>query len=248
MFFDSQTAVEKAHIAAAFRFELSKVGVPAIRGRMLASLVNVSRELAAEVADGLGMELPDAMPKAIPDPEPPEVTVSPALSLMALPGECGIRTRQIAVLVEDGVHHASLVALNGALTGAGAVVHFVGPRVGMFVGNSGDKIEADKSMENSPGVLFDALVVPDGSEAVEALTGNGHTMEFIRDIFRHCKTILALGAGRELLELAGFEPTMVEGEGILLADGAHAAEIAPAFIDAVAAHRHPSRDCDPPTK
>jgi catalase len=248
LFYDSQTDVEKAHIAAAFRFELSKVAVPAIRKRMLSSLVNVSRELAAEVAAGLGMEVPDAMPKAIAAPEQPEVTVSPALSLMALPGECGIRTRQIAVLVEDGVHHASLVALYSALADAGAVVHFVGPRVGMFVADSGEEIEADKSMENAPGVLFDALVVPDGSEAVQSLLGNGHTMEFVKDLFRHCKTILALGAGRELLEEAGIGSAMDEDPGILLAEGVDAAEIASVFIERVAAHRHLSRDSDPPTQ
>ncbi|MGJ7456522.1 catalase [Halomonas sp. RA08-2] len=248
LFFDSQTAVEKAHIAAAFRFELSKVGVPAIRERMVSSLVNVSRELADDVAAGLGMDVPDAMPKAIADPKPPEVTLSPALSLMALPGECGVRTRQIAVLVADGVHHASLVALHGALTDAGAVVHFVGPRVGMFVGNGGEKIEANKSMENSPGFLFDALVLPDGDEAVKSLSGNGHTMEFVIDQFRHCKTILALGAGRELLEMAGIGSLMDDDEGILLGNAVDAADIAPAFIEAVAAHRYLARDSDPPIK
>lgn len=248
LFYDSQTAVEQAHIAAAFRFELSKVGVPAIRRRMLSSLVNVSRDLAAEVAAGLGMELPDAMPKAIADPEPAEVTASPALSLMALPGECGIRTRQVAVLVENGVHQASLVSLHGALADAGAVVHFVGPRVGMFVGDSGEEVEANKSMENSPGVLFDALVVPDGSEAVRALLGNGHTMDFAKELFRHGKAILALGAGRELLEIAGIRSAMDEDPGVLLAEGEDAAEIAPAFIKAIAAHRHLFRDSDPPTR
>ncbi|MGM0636927.1 MAG: catalase [Pseudomonadota bacterium] len=248
LFFDSQTAVEKAHIAAAFRFELSKVGVPAIRERMLSSLVNVSRELAAEVAYGLGLGVPEAMPKAIVDPAPPEVTVSPALSLMALPGECGVRTRQIAVLVEDGVHHASLVALHGALTDAGAVVHLVGPRVGMFVGNAGEKIEANRSLENAPGFLFDALIVPDGGEAIQALAANGHTMDFIKDMFRHCKTILALGNGQELLAMAGIRPDTVEDKGILMADTVDAAEIATAFISAVAAHRHLSRDSEPPAK
>lgn len=44
MFFESQTDVEKAHIVGAFRFKFSKVTVPAIRERMLASLVNVSAE------------------------------------------------------------------------------------------------------------------------------------------------------------------------------------------------------------
>jgi catalase len=244
LFYDSQTDVEKAHLAGGFRWELSKVAVPAIRERMISSLVNVSPELAAEVAAGLGMEVPAAMPKAISDPEPPEVTVSPALSLMALPGERGIRTRQIAVLIENGVHHASLLALHGALMDACAVVQFVGPRVGMFESDSGEKIEANKSMENSPSVLFDALVLPDGSEAVEALAANGHTMEFVKDQFRHSKTILALGAGQKLLEMAGIGLDDVPG--ILLAEDADADAIAEAFIDAVAAHRHPSRETDRP--
>lgn len=248
LFYNSQTAIEKAHIAAAFRFELSKVGVPAIRKRMLSSLVNVSPELAAKVAAGLGMKVPGAMPKAIANPQPPEVTVSAALSLLALPGECGIRTRQIAVLVENGVHQASLASLYGALTDAGAVVHFVGPRVGRFVGGSGETLEADRSMENSPGFLFDALVVPDGSEAVKALLANGLAMEFVKDQFRHGKTILALGAGRELLEMAGIGSAMDDAPGILLAERPDAAATASAFIDAVAAHRHFSRESDPPAK
>ncbi|SEL07557.1 catalase [Ectothiorhodospira marina] len=90
LFFESQTAVEKVHIAAAFRFELSKVEVLAILERMLSSLVNLSPALATQVVDGLGMEVPDAMPKAIADPKAPEVTVSPALSLMALPGAAAV--------------------------------------------------------------------------------------------------------------------------------------------------------------
>ncbi|WP_235263345.1 catalase [Nitrincola sp. A-D6] len=126
LFFDSQTAIEQEHIVAAFRFELSKVEVRAIRERMLSSLVNVSAQLAAKVAAGLGMDVPEAMPKAITDSQPPEITISPALSLMALPGDGGIRTRQIAVLVEKGVQYAALVSLESALTDAGAVVHFVG--------------------------------------------------------------------------------------------------------------------------
>lgn len=242
LFFNSQTAIEKAHITDAFRFELSKVAVAAIRRRMLSSLLNVSAELAENVAAGLGMAVPDAMPKAILEPQLPEVSRSAALSMTALPGECGIRTRQIAVLVDDGVHHASLVSLYAALTEAGAVVHFVGPRIGIFVASSGEKIEADKSMENAPSVLFDALVLPDGNEAVRALAGHTHTMEFIKNTYQHCKSILALGDGRELLDSAGVGPGMAEDEGILLANSSNTAAAVAAFIDAIAVHRHPSRD------
>ncbi|HEY0924933.1 catalase [Rheinheimera pacifica] len=244
LFFASQTPVEQQHIAEAFRFELSKVEVPAIRERMLSSLVNVSQELAEKVAAGLGMPLPEAMPKTVTEPQTPEVRVSPALSLMALPGECGIRSRQIAVLVENGVHHASLVAMYTALTDAGAVVHFVGPRVGIFTGAGGEKIAANKSMENAPSVLFDALVLPDGSDAVQALADNIDTMAFVKDIFRHGKALLALGAGQELLDMAGIELLTDQNTGVLLSESADAAAITADFIKAVAAHRHPARDSE----
>jgi len=246
LFFDSQTDVEKAHIVAAFRFELSKVGVPAIRERMLGSLVNVSIELAAGVAAGLGMDVPDGLPSAIATPPTPEVRLSPALSLTALPGECGVRTRQIAILVADGVHGASIAALHAALSAAGAVGHFVGPRIGEFSTLEGGVIDAGRSMENSPSVLFDALVLPDGEKAIETLARNAHTMEYLKDQYRHCKTILALGASRKLLDVAGIPAAKGKDPGILLAEREKAAVTAPAFIAAVGAHRHPARDSDLP--
>ena len=54
LFYNSQTEWEKNHIVGGFRFELSKLTVPAIRERMVASLRNVDEDLAAQVAEGLG--------------------------------------------------------------------------------------------------------------------------------------------------------------------------------------------------
>ena len=101
-------------------------------------------------------------------------------------------------------------------------------------------------MENSPSVLFDALVLPDGEQAIEMLARDGHTMEYVKDQFRHCKTILALGAGRSLLEKAGIMAGGENDPGILLADIDEAENAASKFVAAIAAHRHPSRDSDPP--
>ena len=247
LFFDSQTPAEQAHIIAAFRFELSKLSVPAIRERMLSSLVNVSAKLAAGVAAGLGMDVPAAMPRAMPNPPAPEFKKSGALSLLALPGECGIQTRQVALLVADGVHHASLAALQKALTAEGAVLHFVGPRVGNFsTADGAGMIEANKSLENSPSVLFDAIVLPDGADAVQALSKDGHTMEFLKDAFRHCKTILSLGASDALLDQAGVLELTDKDPGMLWCESGDVEGTIPAFIAAIAAHRHPTRDTDPP--
>ena len=252
LFFESQTPVEQVHIANAFRFELSKVTVPAVRERMVASLRNASEWLARQVADGLGMEeLPAPLPLALPNPATPEVTKSPSLSLLARPGDGSIKGRKVALLVAPGVEGEGIQTIQAALLEQGAVGRLVGPRIGTFKTAAGDTLDADASLENEPGFLFDALVLPDGAEAVAALAQDGHTAEFIKDQFRHCKTILALGASRELLVRAGVPVVMDKslaqgGTGLLLAEGGDAAAAAAAFIEAMAKHRHFGREMDPP--
>jgi catalase len=246
LFFESQTEVEKRHIAGAFRFELSKVTVPAIRQRMLASLANVSAKLAAAVAEGLGMELPPPLPRAMENPAQAEVATSPALSLKARPGDGSIRTRKIAILVADGVEGESVAQLQAALLAQGAVARLVGIRVGRVVTATGEEIEADSSMENSPSVLFDGLILPDGEKAVKRLARDGHTADFLKDQYRHCKTILALGASKALLDMARIPGPSDADTGLAFAEAADASAAAIWFIDALAMHRHTMRDSDPP--
>ncbi len=251
LFFESQTPVEQAHIAAGFRFELSKVTVPAIRERVVALLRNASESLAQKVADGLGMkEMPAALPKALQVEVTPEVTRSEMLSLMARPGDGGIRTRKVAILVADGVDDESVAAIQGALLDAGAVPRLVGPRIGAFTTASGAEIQADASMENEPDFLFDALVLPDGAPAVQTLAEDGHTGEFIRNQHRHCKTIMTVGASTSLLgmfDIPGVLPSGDPDPGLISATGSEdlGAAIA-AFIAAMAAHKHSAREQDPP--
>jgi catalase len=250
LFYESQTPVEQAHIAAAFRFELSKVTVPAIRERMVGSLRNASEALAREVAEGLGMEtLPAALPRALAKPAKPEVTVSPTLSLLARPGNGSIQGRKVAVLVAPGVADDSIAQVQAALFAQGAVPRLVAPRIGPVATQEGNTLEADASLENEPGFLFDALVLPDGEKAVAALARDGHTMEFIRDQYRHGKTLLVLGASRALIDKAGLPAALPGGRadpGLLMAKGGEVAGAIEAFIAAVAGPRHAERETDPP--
>ena len=250
LFFESQTPVEQAHIAAAFRFELSKVTVPAIRERTVSMLRNASEALAKKVAEGLGMAtLPDAMPLALAKPAKPEVTVSPPLSLMARPGDGSIEARKVALLVAPGVAGNSIAQVKAALLEQGAVPKLVAPRIGPVKTAEGDMLQADASLENEPGFLFDALVLPDGQAGVDALAVDGHTMEFIKDQYRHGKTILVLGASKALLDKAGVPATLPDGKpdaGVILAASGNAAQASKSFIEGIALHRHTARETDPP--
>jgi catalase len=248
LFFESQTPQEQAHIIGGFRFELSKVTVPAIRERVVSSLRNVSQALASAVAEGLGLALPEPMPRAIKQVPKPEVKVSQALSLLALPGEGGIATRKIAIFVANGIEGESITAVMDALNEAGAVVRLLGSRLGTVTSEAGEAFEVDATLENSPSVLFDALVLPDGTEAVDSLARDGHTLEFLKDQYRHCKTILALGASSVLLEKAGIStelPSGTDDPGLMVTASSEALD-PQIFIAAVALHRHPARDTDPP--
>ena len=249
LFFESQTEVEKAHIKGAFRFELSKLTVPAIRVRMVSSLLNVSKDLATGLARDLGMELPEPMPRAIKTAPKAEVTASPALSLHALPGDGGIATRKIAILLADGIESEPITDLIEALTGAGAVTRLLGSRLGAVRSEEGEPLEIDATLENSPAVLFDALVLPGGSEAVEALCVDGHTLEFVKDQYRHCKTILALGDSSKILSKAGIPLTLASGDadpGLLIERPGGKGPNTQSFIAAIGRHRHVERDRDPP--
>ncbi|HYM47803.1 MAG TPA: catalase, partial [Burkholderiaceae bacterium] len=147
LFFNSQTPVEQSHIVEAFRFELTKVQTPAVRARMVAGLMNVDRGLATKVAQGLGIDLPEPLPRVLPKPARPEVTSSAALSLFARPGDGSIRTRRVALLVADGIDAAAVQLIYDTLTVQGAVANYVGHRLGAVQSESNGPIEVEITME-----------------------------------------------------------------------------------------------------
>jgi catalase len=249
LFWNSQTPVEKAHIVRGFRFELTKVQVPAIRRRMVSMLRNVDEELASAVAEGLGIDLPEPMPRAIAKPPKPEVEVSKALSLFARPGDGSIKTRRIAIFVADGVDGASAQGVHAALTAEGAVPRYVGARLGPAETTDGDVIEVEATFETMPSVLWDACVVPDGEAAAETLGTVGHALEFLKDQYRHAKPILAIGAGADLIEDACLPSSLANGKpdpGLLLRRSEKTAKVHADLVKAIARHRHHERELDPP--
>jgi catalase len=257
LFWNSQTPTEQNHIAAAFRFELTKVQTQAVRERVVSVLANVDATLAEKVASGLGIPVPPAQERALKEPVKSEVDMSPALSLMARPGEPTARGRRVALIVADGVDSASLRAAHAALAKAEAAPRFVGLRLGAVLGNDGTPIHVEVSLEAAPSVVWDAVVLPDGEVGATALADQGQVIEFVKDQYRHCKPILALGHASAVLAAAGIDMQLPDGSadpGLFLMPPADAnGKATPAdtgslqdFIAGVAKHRHYARETDPP--
>ena len=248
LFWSSQSPAEQAHIAAAFRFELTRVQTPAVRARMVAGLVNVNPVLAAAVAQGLGIDVPAPLPLAT-QRETPQYAASPALSLIARPGETGIRTRKVAILVAPGVDGAGVRAVYAALLADGAVPRLVGATLGKIKTSDGAALDVEITLEAGPSVLYDAVVVPDGEACVAALARDANALDFVRQQYRHCKPILAVGAGTGLLQAAGVPASLPDGQADPALIGTHSETLPSAlnaFKAALAGHRSFARESDPP--
>ena len=256
LFWRSQTAVEQNHIVGAFRFELSKVQVPAVRARVVALLANVDESLTQRVAQGLGMAVPPAQPKASDafSLGPPEVETSTALSLFARPGDGNLQTRRVALLVADGVDCESLRVVHQLLSEAGASPRYVGARLGHIGLASGKPIDVEATLETTPSVLWDAVVLPDGEAGHAALLTLGHALEFVKDQYRHCKPIFVLGSGTVLLEAACIPlPQEQDDPGLVVCRNASGQDADKGlhdatriFMTALSRHRHFEREIDPP--
>ena len=245
LFYASQTPVEQQHIAAAFRFELSKVTVPAIRRRMVAGLVNVSGTLAAEIAAGLGMDVPDALPLASEDAVSPEVMQSPALSLTARPGDGSIVSRKIALLVANGIDAESVRVAQEVLASYGAVTRLVGSRLGAVKGTDGTSLDVDLTMENTPSAAFDGIILPVGAAAAAELLRDPHTSDYVRDQWRHAKTILAPISASVILAECGIpsaDESQPDVDGMIRTNGSLTVETLETFATELVAHRHFSRE------
>ncbi|MFI7012345.1 catalase [Streptomyces sp. NPDC050145] len=246
LFWNSMADWEKEHIVQAFRFELGKVGARPVRMRTVEELSHVDRELACEVARGIGV--PEPQGGAEPDRYKAS---SPALSLEALRGDGSVRTRRIAVLVTDGVDATQVESVREVLTAAGAVVEAIAPADGTVEASDGELFPVDRALPTVASVLYDAVLVPGGPVGTPELADDPDAVRFVRDAYRHGKPVGALGSGVGVLgRVVPDEVHRTSGSGQVVADrgvvtdatpGVAQPEFLRAFVGAVAAHRHPAR-------
>lgn len=201
LFWVSATDNEKAHIASAFTFELSKVGLAHVQERTVANLRNVNEELASRVADGLGIDLPAANPAFR---EPVDMAPSPALSIQQNMKDT-LEGRQVGILIADGSDGGEIDAVVAAVEGAGGKPVLVAPKVGGAKLADGSMKNAQGQLAGSPSQIFDAVAVILSAEGCKTLLKEGAAVQWVMDAFGHLKAIGANATAKPLLDKAGVE-------------------------------------------
>jgi catalase len=213
MFYRSQTEYEQAHLAAALVFELSKVATAQVRERIVGHLRNIEGDLAARVAQGLGMAAlpPAAKPAAAVVDLPP----SPALQIIGkmkptLAGRC------VGVLIDEESDAKAIVALRKAVAEAGGRIKVVAPKLDGAKLSDGKQLPADGQLAGTPSVVFDAVALILSEAMGKKLANEAAAVDFVRDAFGHLKAIAADAGARALLEAAGVreDPSVLDASDV----------------------------------
>ena len=191
----SQTPIEQKHIGDALVFELSKVERPDIRSRVVSHLIHIDAALAATVADGLGLALPDpavAARKPITD-----LPASDPLSIVKN-GPASFKGRKLGVLLSDDADASILKALIKAVEAEGAVYEVITPKIGGVTLSDGTTVAAKHKIDGGPSVLFDAVAILVSGDGAALLARDAAVKDFVTDAFAHCKFI-GIGAEAEAI-------------------------------------------------
>lgn len=208
-FYISQTPTEQTHISDALTFELSKVEKPSIRERIVGHLLNIDKDLAQKVADGLGMK---ALPPAMKAARPTKMDL-PALKELSIinNGPASFKDRKIGVLVSDGVDAKLVASLKAAATKEGADLAIVSPKIGGVTASDGSHINADMRLNGGPSVLFDSVAILVSPEGAAQLSTDSNAKDFISDAYSHLKFIAYNDAAKALLDKAGVGGSIDDG-------------------------------------
>jgi catalase len=176
---------------------------------MVSHLINIHEDLAAMVAQGLGLKrIPAAAAAAMPTRK--ELPASPALSIIQN-GPDRFEGRKLGILLTEGADAAKFNALKTAVKDQGGVCEVVTPEVGGVSLSDGSAIAGDQMLKGGPSVLYDAVALLFGEGTGEALMGKPEARDFVADAFAHCKFIGFSPEVLPLLDKAGVAGTIDEG-------------------------------------
>jgi catalase len=157
----------------------------------------------------------------------------------------GIKTRMIAVLAADGFNNEDLEIVKADLEKEGARAKIIAPMLGNISSSAGTQVPVDFSTLTAASVMFDAVFIPGGQASINTLIKKEEVINFVKEAYRHCKTIGALGEGINILAKAEVGSLIYSNGNTLSEDGIVTAKnredfsaFSIQFISDAGMHRH----------
>jgi len=202
LFYNSQSEVEKKHIAEALSFELGKCDEKLIQQRIVDQLNMIDNGLAVEVA--LSLDLQPPRPVTTNRGERSEY-----LSMLGPHNTFTAEGRKIGIFVLDGFDYGLVAGLKAAFLAEGVVAHLIGPRKGLVSSSEtregGNTLNTDFTFETCRSTHFDAVLFVGGGSHnggqtyIEKMRKNGRLVHAAREAYMHKKTVAASGSAVEWL-------------------------------------------------
>ncbi|WP_173915509.1 catalase [Halobacillus sp. Marseille-Q1614] len=227
LFWNSMSDPEKDHIKEAFSFELGKVESASVKQQVVDMFTNVSLELAQEVAENIGVRVPETGGSDV-------TKSSPALSQENTKKKPD--TRKVAVLLTDGFNGSEVHSIIEGLEDKGVQPEIVSDKLGRVKGADGTELEANHTYLTGESVLFDAIYAAGSNNPSDKVRKDA--LYFIQEAFSHFKPIGASHDGKKWIE----EVEIAGAPGVVI--GNDAKDFVEEFVEAIAEHRHWDRSLE----
>jgi catalase len=146
---------------------------------------------------------------------------------------------RVALLIADGVKAEPIAMTSAALIEAGADPLLLAPAKGTVRSIDGQEFEADAALDAVEPETFDALVLPDGDQAVTRLLQDERSVRLINTQCRLRHPIFVGSASVRMLDAAGLTASSrAPDQGFTIGAIAHLPDAVDEFVSAV---RGPAR-------
>ena len=154
--------------------------------------------------------------------------------------------RKVAVLLAGEVDRTAIDVVRNAAEAGGATIKLIAPRLGEIKDANGNTVKVDHSLPTVASVLSDAVFIPGGKGSVAALRAVANAVLFVKEAYKHGKTIAASDDGVLLMAIAARSAGKADGKfagpGIIAGSGTSASgALVMNFIEAIAQHRFAER-------
>lgn len=186
-FYLSQTPIEQKHIVDALVFELSKVNTAIIRERVISHLLNIEDQLAASVAQGLGLS---SMPASAKPAKAVDKNLPCSNSLSILKSShATFAGRRMGILLSHNADVRLYNYLKNAIEKVEAQLEVITPQINGVYLSDKSHVTGDANIKGGSSVLYDAVALLINKNELNTILAIPEARDFITDAYAHNKYI-----------------------------------------------------------